>query len=613
MKKVFLILLLILSFTANLYCITSHSTYYVKYNATGSNTGASWTDAYTSLQSALSIATSGDQIWVAAGTYKPSSAYDLTNTSRYYHFRMKAGVSIYGGFAGTEGAVNERVNYGVGQINETILSGDLNDNGIDNNDAYHVFYHPSSLALSSTAVLDGFTIKGGNANSSNPHNCGGGMYNNACAPTITNCTFSSNSSNDVAGGMYIFNCNPNISNCIFSSNLATNNAGAFWTDYSSASITNCLFISNSTTTSGGYGGGGAILIMDGYPTFTNCTITSNKSDYGGGVTCSTSADATFNNCIIWGNDATYGDEFYISTLTGHIVALNYCCYGNASGDIYQESGTFRTTNYNITSDPLFVGAVINPTHPYSLSGISPCVDVGNDSYNYQTYDIRGTGYARKLDKTTGGVGTIDMGAYEYLVGTDLLPVELTAFTASANCATVTLRWRTATEVNSYQFEIERRTVKNEQGTMSGWQKIGIVQGAGTSNALKEYSYSDVKLLAGTYAYRLKQVDNDGTFRYSQSAEVSIAVPKEFALSQNYPNPFNPSTTIQFDIPVGTYGNTTLRVFDIVGHEVATLVNEMKEAGNYQVKFDASKFASGIYFYKLNAGSYTAVKKLILMK
>jgi hypothetical protein len=111
------------------------------------------------------------------------------------------------------------------------------------------------------------------------------------------------------------------------------------------------------------------------------------------------------------------DEFGIY---GGTTTLNYCCYANETGDVYITIGTFTATNNNITSDPLFVGSSINPTHPYSILGISPCADAGNNSYNSQAYDIRGAGYPRKLNKTTGGVGTIDMGAYEYKIGDDPL-------------------------------------------------------------------------------------------------------------------------------------------------------------------------------------------------
>ena len=166
MKRI-LLLVVLLVFLGGKY--GDAATIYVNYAATGSNTGASWANAYTSLQSALTVAVSGDEIWVAKGTYYPSSDHGLGGV-RYKHFRMINGVAIYGGFAGTENGVSERTNFGVGQTNETILSG--------NTDAcYHVFYHPTAptvYTLSKDAILDGFTVKGGNASGDSPHDKGPG-------------------------------------------------------------------------------------------------------------------------------------------------------------------------------------------------------------------------------------------------------------------------------------------------------------------------------------------------------------------------------------------------------------------------------------------------------
>jgi hypothetical protein len=199
----------------------------------------------------------------------------------------------------------------------------------------------------------------------------------------------------------------------------------------------------------------------------------------------------------------------------------------------------------------------------------------------------------------------------------LLPVELSSFTATVKNSAAALSWKSATEVNNYGFEIEKREIQKSElrNEKVEWVKIGFVKGNGTSNSPKKYSYTDASVSSGTYAYRLKQIDNDGAFKYSQETEVTIAVPTKFSLGQNYPNPFNPTTIIRYDIPnnLDKVLTVSLRVYDIVGREVATLVNEIKEAGSYEVQFDASKFASGVYFYRLKTGNYTAVKKLVLMK
>jgi hypothetical protein len=204
-------------------------------------------------------------------------------------------------------------------------------------------------------------------------------------------------------------------------------------------------------------------------------------------------------------------------------------------------------------------------------------------------------------------------ADRYGITSGALPVELASFTAIASNNSTTLSWKTATETNNYGFEIERRTVESVSRGVVEWTKVGFVAGNGTSSSTHTYSYTDANVSSGTYAYRLKQIDNDGSYKYSSEAEVTINLPTSYAVGQNYPNPFNPTTTIKYDIPVGTYGNTSIKVYDIIGREIATLVNETKEAGSYQVIFNASKLASGVYFYKLQSGSYTSVKKLVLMK
>jgi hypothetical protein len=194
-----------------------------------------------------------------------------------------------------------------------------------------------------------------------------------------------------------------------------------------------------------------------------------------------------------------------------------------------------------------------------------------------------------------------------------LPVELSKFIVSLERSNAELRWKTETEVNNYGFEIERRTVNSQQLTVNSWEKIGFVVGAGTSNSPHEYTYSDQKLSAGRYIYRLKQIDNDATFEYSKSIEVQVgAMPDEFTVSQNYPNPFNPTTTIEFTLAQDS--KVLLKVYNVLGQEVATLFDGEMQAGIlHRIPFNASRLSSGIYFYRLEAKGNVQVKKLVLMK
>lgn len=202
---------------------------------------------------------------------------------------------------------------------------------------------------------------------------------------------------------------------------------------------------------------------------------------------------------------------------------------------------------------------------------------------------------------------------EIYVGTDwttLLPVELTSFTSAINKNNVTLDWITSNEINNLGFEVERLSL-NSQASGS-WIKIGYVAGNGTSASGHKYSFTDRNLLSGNYSYRLKQTDFNGNFEYfNLNNEVNVGIPSEYNLSQNYPNPFNPSTTINFDLPVDSKVN--LKLYDISGKEVATVLNEFKSAGYHSVNFNSYGLTSGVYFYSLSADNYSATKKMLLVK
>jgi hypothetical protein len=188
-----------------------------------------------------------------------------------------------------------------------------------------------------------------------------------------------------------------------------------------------------------------------------------------------------------------------------------------------------------------------------------------------------------------------------------IPVELVSFTASTNKNNVTLYWKTATELNNKGFEIERSLKSSHQNL--NWQRIGFVDGNGTTTEQKEYSFTDEKIEEGSYLYRLKQIDLDGSFIYSQEIEADVLSPNIFELSQNFPNPFNPVTTIKYQL--ADDGFVSLKVFDVLGSEIKTLVNEFKNAGYYEIEFNASNIPSGVYFYKIQSGNFNAVKKMIL--
>ncbi len=186
----------------------------------------------------------------------------------------------------------------------------------------------------------------------------------------------------------------------------------------------------------------------------------------------------------------------------------------------------------------------------------------------------------------------------------IVPVELTSFSAIAAGSKVELKWNTATEVNNSGFEIQR------SGDNASFTKIGFVSGHVTTTNTNEYSFIDENASGYVY-YRLKQVDLNGTFKYSKVVEVNFSKPITFSLNQNYPNPFNPTTTISYSISEKSY--VTIKIFDVLGNEVASLINNQMEAGEHSVNFNASSLSSGIYYYQITAGNNIATKKLMLLK
>jgi len=199
----------------------------------------------------------------------------------------------------------------------------------------------------------------------------------------------------------------------------------------------------------------------------------------------------------------------------------------------------------------------------------------------------------------------------YQKGNSLVPVELTSFTASVIGTSVNLNWITATETNNHRFEIERKVVEEN----SQWVTIGFRQGAGTTAQETQYSFVDnlEGINAKQIAYRIKQYDYDGKYAYSKEILVDNTVPSVYNMAQNYPNPFNPTTSIKYQIPTDNF--VSLKVYNTLGEEVATLVNSFVKAGSYEVNFDASNLSSGIYLYTIKVGNNEFVKtnKMVLMK
>jgi hypothetical protein len=281
-----------------------------------------------------------------------------------------------------------------------------------------------------------------------------------------------------------------------------------------------------------------------------------------------------------------------NTLPSSITVLNSGGTGWGARDevtlLPGKPGVRRLANWSNTTAPANGSIIIyNPDNDTTI--------IRNVFFTFAISQVSPSSVAEALIENT----------VEQLMKDLVIPVELTSFSASLVDNKVLLNWSTATELNNRGFDIERKYGN------SSFEKVGFIPGFGTTTEARTYSYSDQNVAVGSYTYRLKQMDFDGTFSYSKEVNVEVNPPLVFALEQNYPNPFNPATTIKFSIPQDGFVN--LSVYNLLGEKVATLVNTNQKAGRYEVNFDASRFASGVYFYSIEAGSFKSVKKMLLMK
>jgi hypothetical protein len=322
--------------------------------------------------------------------------------------------------------------------------------------------------------------------------------------------------------------------------------------------------------------------------------------------------------------------------------------GNISGIISQIVFTIRwNDNYGVS-----LGDIISPEFNLQKQGIEDVHTAELINYRYQKFGatpntefewIEGIEYTLlqvPVNQTGEGTGTFELAPNDFFLDmqedwyieinaedrtdeifykqqtSDVpLPVELISFSAKYSDEYIEILWSTAAEINNYGFEIEKKLKDN-------WEKIGFKEGHGNSNSKKSYNFFDKNLSGGKNLYRLKQIDNDGTFEYSGIVEVDVKlIPKDFNLSQNYPNPFNPSTKIKFSIPSSqnplpdgaSGGLVTLIVYDILGNEAATLINESYSPGEYEADFNAEGLSSGVYIARLSFAGQSRLVKMNLLK
>lgn len=309
------------------------------------------------------------------------------------------------------------------------------------------------------------------------------------------------------------------------------------------------------------------------------------------------------------------------------IAIDYRNPGVAWATKWGGGGGFlKSTDYGATWVPVtnFNGINMWGVHVNPLDGnevYTACYSCGNTwrtkdgGLNWRQVNITSSNYQLYIVDSMTVFSAQGSGLFK-LYSPYFIPVELTSFTASAMDGKVLLNWSTSTELNNRGFEIERAS-SSTTGTKLGtspvqeWEILGFVDGKGTTTDRQDYSFTDMPYEYGKYLYRLKQIDFDGTIEYSNAIEIELTVPIVFELGQNYPNPFNPSTRISWKMAASDH--VLIKVYDVLGNDIATLVNEVKPAGIFQVEFDASGLSSGTYFYKLTLNNYTEIKKMSLIK
>ncbi|NQT62552.1 MAG: right-handed parallel beta-helix repeat-containing protein [Candidatus Marinimicrobia bacterium] len=584
----------------------SGATVYVDKDAAGTNAGSSWTNAYTDLQDALANASSGDDIWVADGTYYP----DSTDNTRSISFTMVNGVDMYGGFNGTETLLTQR-DY---DTNVTILSGEIQQNGDDTDNTLHVVSIPNPC----TSTFDGFTVTKGYAVSGASQ--GGGIYVAASGrPAISNCIISDNTASNNGGGLYLPSSNDmTITNVTFSNNTS-GYGGGIYLGTTSATINKCTFTGNSASLTGAQRGGAVYTYSYADKlTIMNCLFYANTSNqYGGAIwTYSNSGyNDIITNCTFYNNSATItGDAIYENN--AGIPQVKNCIFWGSSTQDFIGSVTITYSDVqggyagtgNINEDPLYTNA---GSSDFTVTDYSPCIGTGTAT-GAPADDINGT---------TRGTPP-DMGAYENSRDTSL-PVELSVFTASSKQGVVNLNWITSSEIENLGFILER---SQELSLADTWTKIAsylthpALSGQGSTTRESEYFFTDKFVADGeSYRYRLSDVDYQGKVTRHDAISVTVRnigsnlKPGSFRVNSVYPNPFNPSTTLSYTLEQDM--QVSISVLDIRGRVVGTLMSSSLPAGDHSIEWDGTnnqglQMTGGIYFFNLQGTNFKQAIKIV---
>ncbi len=626
MKRFIIIIFGFILFTHS-YSVYSQSTIYVDVDATGLYDGTTWTNAYQSILEAIANASAGDELWVAEGTYYLHQGGANGDTALW----LKTDVDIYGGFAGGETLVTERDN----SANITIID------GYDVTETKKVG-HVVIANNVTNCTLDGFTIQNGKANASSLYidktacqsaengvggtsasavlvcaggGNGGGILINQADPVIQNCTITKNEAGKGAGAYIMVATNtsngtypsPSFINCIISDNSASKRGAGVSLDlWTNPEFINCQFLRNTC-----YEKGGALYLdWNCSPTLTNCLIAENYAVRGAGMGIDGSSEPILVHCTVVNNSSQdIGAGLYTgsykagSSSANTPYIINSIVWGNNTDWGGPNDMAIWHENHFYIENSL-IGVGFNSLSSSAISNTDPLlVDIANSDYKLTSSSPNiDAGIGASLLKpnitmpTTDLLGTAradgqDIGAYE--LASTILPIKLLGFVALLEDDKVRLEWKTAAEIKNDYFVIEK--------SVSGidWNEITTIDGSGNSYTIKHYKTYDVNPFLGTNYYRLKQVDFDGNFTYSNIESVYLHDWSELSL---YPNPTSGNFSIKLE---GGHQFATITLTDIFGKHIRSKVYNKSQMLNLNIKEP-----SGVYILIIEYGENKDVVRLI---
>ncbi|MBA4251427.1 MAG: hypothetical protein C0425_10585 [Chlorobiaceae bacterium] len=581
--------------------------------------------------------------------YNNFASYTFAPTS-WVSFRSPTTTTVTQGIDGIAGSPFSNVE--IAAITNLTAAGSNTHTFKSNVDIAGILAFPRITAATNTSLIinfGSFTIKVGgniqlNGSNANGH-AGGRTYNSGTSSIELNGTTAQNTlgGTDLPSTFYNLKLNNSVSvtvaNPVTVSNMLTLAGNNTYTNLSN--VTGYTGLEYGATVAQTTGSEFGISI-------TNLTINnSNGISLNADKTVSGVLTLTSGNITTGINILTLGSTGTVSRTSGHIVgSLRKNSFtGNKTFEVGTSTGytpvdlvATGTGDFTVrsvgTSHPNAVGSnVLQMYWTLTNSGLTSA----DLTFNYLDAHVVGNELLYELGRYSSGwafpspftinttTNTVSINGVttfsDWTLGEGgALPVELTSFTATSKKREIILNWQTATEINNFGFEVHRANVNNNTEELN-WEKIGFVQGHGNSNSPKNYSFTDNTNAGSNFAFRLKQLDNDGQFEFSKviKVKVELVTPKEFSLKQNYPNPFNPSTKIEYQLPFDA--NVTIELYGITGEKIADLIKTEQSAGYYtlDVNGNSLNLTSGVYIYRMVAvgktdtKAFVSVKKMLMLK